>query len=51
MTGVLLSCGRVEKGVFEEKMDFFALFLGKRLVIQKKAVPLHSQNGNKPIAP
>ena len=32
-------------------MDFFALFLGKRLVIQKKAVPLHSQNGNKPIAP
>ena len=36
---------------FEEKMIFFAIFFRKRLVVQKKAVPLHSQNGNKPIAP
>ena len=36
---------------FEEKIIFFAFFFRKRLVVQKKAVPLHSQNGNKPIAP
>ena len=38
-------------GVFEEKCTFFSLFFRNCLVVQKKAVPLHSQNGNDTVAP
>ena len=37
--------------IFVEKTLFSVFFFRICLVNQKKAVPLHSQNGNKPNAP